>query len=1055
MFISKNREKTGRGMLCRAVSILLSAAMVFTVLPPAGRAVYASKEQTGLCRHHAEHTEECGYAEAGKCTHEHTDKCYRTVTECVDTHAKERLPESGEAKESVSGNKTVSAGAEPESGSHICSEESGCITKILDCGHEHKADGGESGSGRDEDCGYREAQPCTYDCRLCPVEDAVGRLPEKVTPDNADAVREQLDEILDLFAGLTEDEQEQLDLSLCCSLQEQLDATGAPAPSANVASDLDFSGGGDSGNLETDGYHWNGNTKTLELKDVNISGTVTLPDDTVTIITTGNCSINRLTIANGTYYTHLTFSGEGVLTIQEQINLSGGDGLTLTVNEKAQVVAEGGINIGASGGVSSTVTVSGILTAKGDTPFESNGTTQYNNAISAGKVVVGATGVLNVSGKNGVALNGKDYNFTDAFVIEKDDSGKGGCFNADCENFNIKVNSPSGSFPEGSHADQAFNIPENYLPTDCEVGKPANGVVNLVKKGTDEVYAGPLTIHENHDWSEEWKKDAAGHWHECKFKGCGRRKDEAPHRFDAGTGKCSACEAVLSVALDGAEGLIYNGQEQKPSAVVEVDGLKLEASKYDTAYQNNINAGEASVTVTGKDGPVFEQTVKFQIARAVPAVAWADASQTVTYSGSQAVITPPAVTLVNGEPFSGSFLYSHAADGSSDYASGLPVGAGTYTVRASVAEQGNYSAAESANTLKLTVEKAENAPNMPSGTMNVAWKCKKVGSAELPAGWQWQAEDENTALEVGVPLPATAVYTGADKDNYKNVTAAVTITRLVCDHKNTEIRNEAAASCTEEGYSGDTFCADCDTKISSGAAVPATGHQWRLTGRKEATASSEGKRYYTCSRCGAARSETIPRLSQSSSSHAHRYSVDEATGATCTADGVITYSCSCGKSYREGIPALGHNYTSSVTREPTVSAEGVMTWTCSRCGDSYTEPIGRLKGTPAAPVSRPQSGEQSVKNDSGGEERGIVEEEADKETDGSKEESIVTADGDDFDPAPADSAETETGDQDLQSKKQRIPWWLLLLILLLLLAAAVWFFVAGRKKKEEESEEDE
>ncbi|MFG6331938.1 MAG: hypothetical protein K1W28_08980 [Lachnospiraceae bacterium] len=831
---------------------------------------------------------------------------------------------------------------------------------------------------------------------------------------------------------------------------EEPEAAGVPSPYADAVSDLDFSNGTDSGDLETDGYHWDGSTKTLELKDVNLSGTVTLPDDTVTIITTGNCSINSLAVAGGSpSSTQLTFSGTGVLTIQEQINISGGDGLAFTVNENAQVVAEGGISIGASGGVSSTVTVSGTLTAKGS---------ESADAISAGTVVVNGGGVLNVSGKNGVSLNGMSgggsKDFTGVFTVEE-----GGCFSADCEEFNVRVLSGTDNFDEGSHADQAFSIPENYLPADCEVGKPENGVINLVKKGTDEVYTGPLTIHENHDWSDEWKKDEIVHWKECTFKGCGRRQDEAPHSFDAGTGRCTVCEAVLSVTLDGAEGLIYNGQEQKPSAAVKVDGVELDASKYDTAYQNNINAGEASVTVTGKDGQAFAQTVKFQIARAVPAVAWADASQTVTYSGSQAVIAPPAVTLVNGESFGGPFLYSHAADGSSDYISGLPVGAGTYTVKAGVAQQGNYSAADSANTLKLTVEKAENAPNMPSGTMNVAWKCKKVGSAELPADWQWQTADENTALEVGVPLTATAVYTGADKDNYKNVTAAVTITRLICDHKDTEIRNAVAAACTEEGYTGDTFCADCDTKISSGEAVPATGHRWRLTGRKEATASSEGKRYYTCQQCGATRSETIPRLSQSSS-HTHRYSVEEAAGATCTADGGITYSCSCGRSYRESIPALGHSYTSSVTREPTVSAEGVMTWTCSRCGNTYTKPISRLEGTPVVPVSRPQSGEQSGNNGSGGETSGGIgeadkktdietDEKTDEETDTAEEEDVVTAEGDDADLAPADA-----GDQDLQSEKMRIPWWLLLLILLLILAAVVWFFAAGRKK-EEESEEDE
>ena len=78
------------------------------------------------------------------------------------------------------------------------------------------------------------------------------------------------------------------------------------------------------------------------------------------------------------------------MTIQEQINISGGDGLALTVAAGARVIANGGIYIGASGGVSSTVTVNGTLTAKG---------TESDCAVYAGKVVVGNGGLLKGFGK--------------------------------------------------------------------------------------------------------------------------------------------------------------------------------------------------------------------------------------------------------------------------------------------------------------------------------------------------------------------------------------------------------------------------------------------------------------------------------------------------------------------------------------------------------------------------------------------------------------------------------------------------------------------------------
>lgn len=42
------------------------------------------------------------------------------------------------------------------------------------------------------------------------------------------------------------------------------------------------------------------------------------------------------------------------------------------------------------------------------------------------------------------------------------------------------------------------------------------------------------------------------------------------------------------------------------------------------------------------------------------------------------------------------------------------------------------------------------------------------------------------------------------------------------------------------------------------------------------------------------------------------------------------------------ILALGHRYTSEVTKHPTATEEGIRTHTSNRCGDTYTEAIPRL-----------------------------------------------------------------------------------------------------------------
>ena len=85
----------------------------------------------------------------------------------------------------------------------------------------------------DDACGYQpesedsEGSSCTYECRICPIEKLIAALPDTVTEDNTDDVRARLEEILALYGELTEDEQEQIDLSRYYELQEALDGANA------------------------------------------------------------------------------------------------------------------------------------------------------------------------------------------------------------------------------------------------------------------------------------------------------------------------------------------------------------------------------------------------------------------------------------------------------------------------------------------------------------------------------------------------------------------------------------------------------------------------------------------------------------------------------------------------------------------------------------------------------------------------------------------------------------------------------------------------------------
>ena len=63
------------------------------------------------------------------------------------------------------------------------------------------------------------------------------------------------------------------------------------------------------------------------------------------------------------------------------------------------------------------------------------------------------------------------------------------------------------------------------------------------------------------------------------------------------------------------------------------------------------------------------------------------------------------------------------------------------------------------------------------------------------------------------------------------------------NHKYTEVRGAKDATCCEKGYTGDTYCTDCNALISSGAEIPATGNHTDVDGKWE----SDGENHWhTC-----------------------------------------------------------------------------------------------------------------------------------------------------------------------------------------------------------------
>ena len=100
---------------------------------------------------------------------------------------------------------------------------------------------------------------------------------------------------------------------------------------------------------------------------------------------------------------------------------------------------------------------------------------------------------------------------------------------------------------------------------------------------------------------------------------------------------------------------------------------------------------------------------------------------------------------------------------------------------------------------------------------------------------------------------------------------------------------------------------------------------------KEPTDISTGIKTFTCTKCGATKTETIAKQQ-----HTHSF------GSWTSRDSSThTRSCSCGE-----IESETHTFNAGkVTKEPTDKATGVKTFTCTKCGATKTETIAKLQHT--------------------------------------------------------------------------------------------------------------
>ncbi len=127
----------------------------------------------------------------------------------------------------------------------------------------------------------------------------------------------------------------------------------------------------------------------------------------------------------------------------------------------------------------------------------------------------------------------------------------------------------------------------------------------------------------------------------------------------------------------------------------------------------------------------------------------------------------------------------------------------------------------------------------------------------------------------------------------------------------TEIKNAKDATCTEKGYTGDTYCKGCNAKLTDGKDIPALGHDWA-----DATCTTPK----TCKVCKVTEGTALGH-----------------SGGT--ADCCHKAKCEvCKQEYGEFDPDNHSDLKHFPYKRPTTRAEGnIEYWYCSGCGKYYKD----------------------------------------------------------------------------------------------------------------------
>ena len=176
----------------------------------------------------------------------------------------------------------------------------------------------------------------------------------------------------------------------------------------------------------------------------------------------------------------------------------------------------------------------------------------------------------------------------------------------------------------------------------------------------------------------------------------------------------------------------------------------------------------------------------------------------------------------------------------------------------------------------------------------------------------------------------------------------------------TELKNNRAATCGEEGYTGDRCCKGCGAVLEKGKTIPKTPHSWKTP----AYVWSEDNKTVTAKRVCA-------NDSNHTEAETANCSYKELRAATCEEKGEGKYTAEFKNSAftkqekTVDIPALGHKLVRHDAKAATCIAEGnIEYWECSVCKKLFSDKDGKTEVKTVATEKNPNNhtGETEVKN---------------------------------------------------------------------------------------------